>query len=318
MCYSAQIAKDYRKHLREHGGEIDYDAFARFYGTAGAERLRRPKAMDMMFRDPQTSRDQAILDQIKQLDRDQLIVWQDELERQRQRLTAAEAVLSGGKPTKKAENDQRIANEKIRRLTRSIQALQRPTLSDANARIYPMWFAPVLIVTGGRLVMRPMRYHCRPSGKPASYDRRYPGLYNARRDNLQRFWKGQFGHTHGVLLASAFYENVSRHDLERSPLREGEAAENVVLEFRPSDQSLMHVACLWSTWTAGAGEQLESFAAITDEPPPEVAAAGHDRCIIPIDPTQLRHWLEPDADLDRAYATLDSRERPYYDHRAAA
>jgi hypothetical protein len=33
---------------------------------------------------------------------------------------------------------------------------------------------------------------------------------------------------------------------------------------------------------AGDFEDLWSFAAITDEPPQEVAAAGHDRCIIPI------------------------------------
>ena len=37
-----------------------------------------------------------------------------------------------------------------------------------------------------------------------------------------------------------------------------------------------------------AGEpDLLSFAAITDEPPPEVAAAGHDRCIIPLPESAL-------------------------------
>ena len=38
----------------------------------------------------------------------------------------------------------------------------------------------------------------------------------------------------------------------------------------------MYVACLWSHWQEG-NEELDSFAAITDEPPPEIAAAGHDR-----------------------------------------
>ncbi len=38
---------------------------------------------------------------------------------------------------------------------------------------------------------------------------KYPGTYNARRDNLQGFWKGQFGHTHGLIVVNAFYENVT-------------------------------------------------------------------------------------------------------------
>ncbi len=62
-----------------------------------------------------------------------------------------------------------------------------------------------------------------------------------------------------------------------------------------------------------------SFAAITDEPPPEVAAAGHDRCIIPIKPENIDAWLNPDQrNLAAQYSILDDRERPYYEHRMAA
>ena len=38
-----------------------------------------------------------------------------------------------------------------------------------------------------------MRYQLRPRGKPESFDQRFPGLYNARRDALTRFWREQFG-----------------------------------------------------------------------------------------------------------------------------
>ena len=59
--------------------------------------------------------------------------------------------------------------------------------------------------------------------------------------------------------------------------------------------------------------------AITDEPPAEVAAAGHDRCIIPIKPENIDAWLNPDpTNLAASYAILDDRERPYYEHRMAA
>jgi len=79
----------------------------------------------------------------------------------------------------------------------------------------------------------------------------------------------------------------------------------------------MLVACLWSRWRGGPHEpELLSFAAITDEPPAEIAAAGHDRCIIPIKPEHVDAWLNPDPrDLKALYAILDDRERPYYEHR---
>jgi putative SOS response-associated peptidase YedK len=76
---------------------------------------------------------------------------------------------------------------------------------------------------------------------------------------------------------------------------------------------------LWSRWTAPGEPDLLSFAAITDEPPPELAAAGYDRCVIPITPEHIDAWLKPDgSDLARHYAILDDQQRPYYGHRLAA
>jgi hypothetical protein len=43
---------------------------------------------------------------------------------------------------------------------------------------------PVVVMEDGRRVIKPMRYQCRPAGKPAIHDAKYPGTYNARRDNL--------------------------------------------------------------------------------------------------------------------------------------
>ena len=191
--------------------------------------------------------------------------------------------------------------------------------ASSPARIFPGWYAPVIISEGGRLVVKPMRYQCRLAGKPAFYDTKFPGTYNARRDSLEKFWKGQFGTSHGILVANAFYENVNRHRMEGRELREGEDVQNVILEFRPRPQQDMLVACLWSRWSGPGQPDLLSFAAITDEPPDEVAAAGHDRCIIPIKPQNMQAWLNPQpGDLATQYAILDDRERPYYEHRLAA
>ncbi len=121
------------------------------------------------------------------------------------------------------------------------------------------------------------------------------------------------------MLVDVFYENVNRHGAEGRELQPGEAVSNVVLEFQPQPPQTMLVACLWSHWQAAGAPDLWSFAAITDEPPPEVAAAGHDRCIIPIKLRHIDAWLSPDpADLDAQQAILDDRAPMYYAHRMAA
>ena len=139
-----------------------------------------------------------------------------------------------------------------------------------------------MVMENGQRMIKPMRYQCRPAGKPAFYDTKFPGTYNARRDNLEGFWKDLFGFSHGLMVVNAFYENVDRHRVEGRELREGEDIENRILQFRPRPTQDMLVACLWSKWRGPGEQDLLSFAAITDDPPPEVSAAGHDRCIIPI------------------------------------
>lgn len=56
-----------------------------------------------------------------------------------------------------------------------------------------------------------------------------------------------------------------------------------VLEFARRTSDPMLIACLWSRWTK-SNDLLLSFAAITDDPEPEVAAAEHNRPIININP----------------------------------
>ena len=160
--------------------------------------------------------------------------------------------------------------------------------------------------------------HKRFNASPASNDFKFPGTYNARRDNLEGFWRKQFGVSHGIMIANAFFENVSKHAMEGRALTPSEKEQNVILEFRPRPLQDMLVACIWSRWKQG-DEELLSFAAITDEPPAEVAAAGHDRCVIPITEANIDAWLNPDAkNLAAQYAILDARARPYYEHRLAA
>lgn len=90
---------------------------------------------------------------------------------------------------------------------------------------------------------------------------------------------------------------------------------------RASDGGPVYVPYLFSHWAdpKGVEPELLSFAAITDDPEPEVAAAGHDRTIISIKPEHLDAWLNPDpANLQGLYAIFDDRQHPYYEHREAA
>ena len=318
MCYSAQVWQAYQDYVRRFGAEISIREFVELYASRekGAK-IKTAKAMDDAFLRAGTPETSEIARSIEAWNMQQATELEQLLFRQRRRLVDAERALQS-KSTKKALDDQRIATKKIDWAKGKLTDLRRTTPEDRDRRIFPGVYAPVMLMEQGRRVIKPMRYQCRPAGKPPFYDTKYPGTYNARRDNLEGFWKGQFGGTHGVIVCNAFYENVSRHKVEGRELGEGEAEENVILEFKPQPRQEMLIACLYSHWQ-GDGESLWSFAAITDEPPPEVLAAGHDRCIIPIKEDALDAWLSPDqGDLAALYAILDDRQKPFYEHRLAA
>ena len=305
--------------MRLWGADVSMKDFVRLYwDRAQGAKIKIPKAMDDAFAQPQTDEERQIKQLIDRFNAEQTTQLEQELFKQRKRLADAERTLLT-KTTKAASESKRIATDKIEWALGKLSDLRRAELNDEDSRIFPGWYAPVMIQENGRRVIKPMRYQCRVAGAPAFNDAKFPGTYNARRDNLEGFWRKQFGVTHGLIVANAFFENVSKHKAEGRDLVPGEQEENVVLEFRPKPTQDMLVACLWSQWT-GAGEpDLLSFAAITDEPPAEIAAAGHDRCIIPIKPEHIDAWLNPDpGNLKALYAILDDRERPYYEHRLAA
>ena len=134
-------------------------------------------------------------------------------------------------------------------------------------------------------------------------EKQYPGTYNARRDKLDTSWKRLFGKQHAIMVVERFYESVDR---------DGKAVEQ---EFTPSTGDPILVPCLWAY---DAHDDLHSFAAITDDPEPEVAAAGHDRTIINIKPEHVDAWLNPQGDLAAMQYIFDDKRHPFYEHRPAA
>lgn len=319
MCYSAQLEMNLKTLQRPYKARIAMEAFERlFHRRLTDDRIYIPKAMEANFYNASTPEEKRIKDLIDahlQLKTKNLEV---ELFKQKKRLADAERTIQK-KETKAAVESKRIATNKIQWHLNKIADLKRTELKTIDSRIFPFHYAPVFILEGDEYVIMPIRYHCRPAGKPEFYDRKFDGLYNARRDNLEGFWKGQFGHTHAFVVMSGFYENVAKHDFEHRELAPGEKPENLVLNFNPQPRFDMRVACLWSHWDQPGKPELCSFAAITDEPPPEVAATGHNRCVIPLKESNLHIWMKPqETDKQALYAVLDDRERPFYEHRLAA
>jgi putative SOS response-associated peptidase YedK len=308
MCYSAQVEEAYRKYLRNTGAEIDFPQFLRLYGLRNStSTVRIPRAVERWFDQPSSEPEREIKSLIDQYRAATIQKLETDVFAQRRRLADAERKLKA-KVTKAAAESQRIAGDKIEAALRRLTVLKSTQPNPADARIFPMTYAPIVVQDGGRRLVRLARYHCRQPGKPASIDRQFPGLYNARRDNLERFWRGEFGHRHAVMLVQSFFENVERD------------GHNAVLHFVPRPADTMLVACLYAEWTNPTdGQTLLSFAAITDEPPPEVAAAGHDRMIVNLKPEHLEAWLTPEGrPLADLRAILDDRKAPYYEHEVLA
>lgn len=317
MCYSADCWAAYDRYVRELGVTVHIRDFAKLYGYKPLRRRRRPRAMDEQFRGCQTEQEQEIWEMIEAGRREDIRTWQEELFKQSRRAADAERAIASGKITKKAQNDVRIAGNKVKQLTRWLNDAERTEPKPDDSRFYAGDWVPVMIWEDGRRVLKPMRFQCRLQGWTDEVEKQYPGTYNARRDSLETSWRKHWGYKHAVVVVTSFYEHVWRHQAEGRELRAGEAEEDVVIRFNPNSTDHMVLACLYSDWGA-PGEEMLSFAFITDEPPPEVAAAGHDRCVIPIKAEHIDAWLQPDPNnLAAMQAILDDRERPYYAHEVA-
>ena len=296
-----------RKLRRQLGIRLDFDEAEKLF----FRRLQDPtlvisRGFEANFTEPASDQERRILGAIDEHRSRTAAKLETDLFFQKSRLVNAER-SSKEKATKKAREEMRIASGKIASLTAKLANLRRNDAGPEDDRIFPMVYTGVIIKQRGESLLTPMRYFCRPAGKPSSYDRQFPGLYNARRDNLEKFWSAQFGKHHALMVVESFYENVRRQE------------RNIVLQFTPQPPQTMLIACLYSRWTDPNEQDLLGFAAITDDPPAEVAAAGHDRCIINLRPQHVDAWLTPQQhSTEELQAILSDRAVATYEHAQAA
>ncbi|HEV8441887.1 MAG TPA: SOS response-associated peptidase family protein [Steroidobacteraceae bacterium] len=308
MCYSAQLQAALARYIRATGAQMDLDQFVEIFGARVSDpSIRIPRSVERWFDQPKSDAERKIKTFIDEYRSAETTRLEREVFAQKKRLADAERTLAS-KITKAATESKRIAESKIEKALERLDRLKAVKPDPAEARIFPLHFAPIVLTEGDRRVIRLARYHCRKPNEAALIDRKLPGLYNARRDSLEKYWKELFGANHAVMLVETFFENVDRN------------GRNEVLHFIPRPAGDMLIACLYAQWQDPKdGTQLLSFAAITDEPPAEVAAAGHDRMIINLKPENLDVWLKPQghavAELDQILA---DRQAPYYEHEVMA
>ena len=179
MCYSAQILADYRRYVRTFGAKLSIKDFVDlFWRRSAGARVPIPKAMEAAFAQPASDDERRIKALIDEFATQEATRLEQELFKQRKRLADNERTLQA-KTTKTALEHKRIAGDKIEWSLAKLSDLRRSELTDEDSRIFPGHYAPVMVMENGRRVIKPMRYQCRPAGKPASYDAKFPGTYNA-------------------------------------------------------------------------------------------------------------------------------------------
>ena len=319
MCYSARVRQNLKHLSRRYEAEVDWAAFEELYRRrAEGEDIKASRDLQRNFQNPETDVERRTAAHIATYLKTKRSEWEAEVFVQKRRVAEAEESLAK-RETKKAREDICIGSKKAQEYLDRLADLRRTVPNNEDARIFPMMYAPVLIAENSKRIIRPMRYACRLAGKPADYDRRFPGTYNARRDSLDDYWNEVYGRHHAVMVISGFYENVPVHVYEHRELAPDEKPASLVLEFDPQPSCDMLVACIWDRWGGRSVPHLDSFAAITDEPTPEVAATGHQRTVITLDEQFLSEWLTPAGlSRERLEEILSARDSPYYVHQIAA
>lgn len=311
MCYSAQERQAYKDYCNRFGAKMSIHDFVR---------LLRQREMSHEFDFKLNIPDEMVSGLIDHLGKS-AAAKEIELMQRRWKVaegrrlegalqdTIAELQQAEAKfNTKATKTNQKAFETKTRKAAKAKAALEHAgNVNRGDYRIYPYYFAPLIVEEDGQRVIVPARYRILPrSGVevPNSYN-----VFNSRRDSLTtaRNWVPLFGKQHAIFPFENFFEWVERD------------AKAVEIKFHPEGHDFMHAAALYEVYTHPELGPIRSFSMVTDEPPPEVAAAGHDRCPVFLQHNRIDRWLKPQGQsLQELDELLDHKEQTYYSHALAA
>jgi len=301
MCYSSLVKRSFKKIAARYRAVVRDEAFVDLYAMRVRDpSIKIPLGMDAGALELDGMAAKSIAKSIREF-----TAGEDARLRQAtEDLHAEIAEIESRLKVKVTKTAQKQLETKLRKRDKLLRPIEQPT--GETYRIYPYYFAPVIIETNGVRELLPMRYRLLPRTAvevPGQYN-----VFNARRDSLQsaRTWKPLFGSKHAIFPFERFYEWVERD------------GRKVELTFSPDGFEEMWAASLYEETKTRNG-LIRSFAMVTDEPPPEVAAAGHDRCPVFLSESLLDDWLRPNGkpllDLD---ALLDHKQSTYFSNALAA
>lgn len=301
MCYSTLVDRALKKIAARHRARINSEAFVDLYAMRVRNpSLKIPPGMDACAAEIGGAAGKSIELNIRafraieaEQKRAQLIAVESDIAALEQRLKT--------KVTKTAQQQLGIKQRKRAKLLEPI-----PESSGDSYRIYPYQFTPVIIGSVGGREIVPMRYRVLPRTGveiPDNYN-----VFNARRNSLQsvRTWNPLFGKQHAIFPFVRFFEWVERD------------RKKIEVTFSPDGFIDMWAASLYEECKTEYGV-IRSFAMVTDEPPPEVSAAGHDRCPIFLSESLIDEWLNPQShSLAQLDELLNHTQPTHYSHFLAA
>ena len=298
MCYSALVNRSLKAIAARHRAKIRDQAFVDLYTMRCKNpALKIPPGMDQGAIEIGGMAGKSIEKNIREFNRNEEQRTNQLLQDVNPEIAEIENRLKVI-VTKTAEKELAVKRRKREKLlTRSTE---EP--SGVNYRIYPFYFAPVVIDEGSGREIVPMRFRVLPR-----YGIEIPAnknVFNARRDSLQvkRTWTPLFGATHALFPFERFYEWVLRDE------------KKIEISFSPDGYSDMWAASVYESCKTEFGV-LQSFAMCTDDPPAEVARAGHDRCPVFLIEELIDQWLQPKGKTwDELDGLLEKKQPTHYSH----
>ena len=308
MCYSSKVSQNIKDLARQFSATMDYSEVERLMmERLGGRPIRLARGFEWNFSNPQTPQERRIADLDTEYRAKKVAELEQEIFKQKKRLADAQRKLKV-KETKSALNEQRIATSKIDASLERIALLTGTQPHEDDHRIFPMTYAPIILKRDGRNVITLARYHLRQQGK-AGVHRSEVSRALQRASRQPRALLAQRVRTHARVDGDGF---VLRERRARRQER-GAALHSTTCLSDCSSRACMRIGRIRRK------VDLLSFAAVTDEPPPEIKAAGHDRCIINLRPENVEAWLSPEGRSDQELqAILSDRQQPYYEHEVMA
>lgn len=307
MCYSAMIEADLRKLEYYFGSKVDWTSFEEAFTIRSKyDQAMIPSGLDSyIIQNAETPLQKRLAQMAKAHYQAEIEKFSAKLKKYEQDVKDFEAKLKSGSKVKDLAEKLEKRRATVQWHKEKIEYYEKIEETGAP-RVFPNFYAPVIVNSDKEHSIRLMRYHLCPKNGKEMNAFKY-NLFNARRDRLldSRTWKPVFGKKHAIFPFHRFYESVDDGN-----------GNSKIIYFEPKDQEIMWSAAIYEEAKIDSG-LLRSFAAITDEPPPEVQAAGHDRCPVFLAKEHFERWLAPKDDPTDLVQLLESVVPTYFEHKAA-